>query len=60
MTVAESDNFRTTGTDPHSPHGRPSRLLSVDVFRGIAVAGMLLVDYPGDEAAGYWPIRHSP
>jgi predicted acyltransferase len=31
----------------------------VDVFRGIAVAGMLLVDYPGDEAAAYWPIRHA-
>jgi len=35
-------------------------LLSVDVFRGVAVAGMLLVDYPGDEAAGYWPLRHAP
>jgi predicted acyltransferase len=36
-----------------------SRLLSVDVFRGMAVAGMLLVDYPGDEAAAYLPIRHA-
>lgn len=36
-----------------------TRLLSVDVFRGMAVAGMLLVDYPGDEAAAYWPIRHA-
>jgi predicted acyltransferase len=39
--------------------GLSSRLLSVDVFRGMLVAGMLLVDYPGDEAAGYWPIRHA-
>ena len=40
--------------------GPSSRLLSVDIFRGIAVAGMLLVDYPGDEAAGYRLIRHAP
>ena len=43
------------------PALRPSsRLLSVDVYRGMAVAGMLLVDYPGDEAAGYRLIRHAP
>jgi predicted acyltransferase len=41
-------------------HGPSSRLLSVDVFRGIAVAGMLLVDYPGNEEAGYRLIRHAP
>jgi predicted acyltransferase len=37
----------------------PWRLLSVDVFRGIAVAGMLLVDYAGDEPSGYPLIRHA-
>src|SRR5882762_8232271 len=40
--------------------GPSSRLLSVDVFRGIAVAGMLLVDYPGNEEAGYRLIPHAP
>src|SRR2546430_11587860 len=40
--------------------GPSSRLLSVDVLRGIAVAGMLLVDYPGNEEAGYRLIRHAP
>jgi predicted acyltransferase len=46
----------------HAPakRGPSSRLLSVDVFRGIAVAGMLLVDYPGNEEAGYRLIRHAP
>ena len=39
--------------------GLSSRLLSVDVFRGILVAGMLLVDYPGDEISGYRLIRHA-
>ncbi len=59
MTAAESAGLRPATTDAHPAHERASRLLSVDVFRGMAVAGMLLVDYPGDEAAGYWPIRHS-
>src|SRR6266481_851808 len=59
MTAAESAGLRPATTDAHPAHERASRLLSVDVFRGMAVAGMLLVDYPGDEASGYWPIRHS-
>ena len=59
MTATESAGLRPATRDARTAHGRASRLLSVDVFRGIAVAGMLLVDYPGDEAAGYWPIRHS-
>ncbi len=35
------------------------RLVSVDAFRGLAVAGMLLVDYPGDEDRAFWPLRHA-
>lgn len=35
-----------------------SRLLSVDVYRGLSVAGMLLVDYQGDESASYWGLHH--
>lgn len=52
----------STNTATHSEPARAlsSRLLSVDVFRGLAVAGMLLVDYPGDEGAGYRLIRHAP
>src|SRR4051812_3517937 len=36
-----------------------SRLISVDIYRGIAVMGMLLVDYAGDEPSGYHLIRHA-
>src|ERR1700704_4299439 len=52
MTTAET----TPRTDAR---GLSARLLSVDVFRGMAVAGMLLVDYAGDEPAGYPLIRHA-
>jgi predicted acyltransferase len=37
----------------------PSRLLSLDVFRGLCVAGMILVDNPGSHQAAYWPLRHA-
>lgn len=39
---------------------RPERLLSLDVFRGMTVAGMLLVNNPGTWAAIYPPLRHAP
>ena len=60
MTTAEIINTDDAASPADAARPFPSRLLSVDVFRGMAVAGMLLVDYPGDEAAGYWPIRHFP
>src|SRR5258705_13214557 len=60
MATSELSAGLRSARDVGAAHTSSSRLLSVDVFRGIAVAGMLLVDYPGDEAAGYWPIRHSP
>jgi predicted acyltransferase len=59
MTIADITSMKGAPRSAETAR-RSSRLLSVDVFRGIAVAGMLLVDYPGDESAGYWPIRHSP
>ena len=34
------------------------RLMSLDVFRGLAVAGMILVTNPGTYDAVYWPLLH--
>lgn len=41
--------------------GRPlrERLLSLDIFRGVTIAGMILVNDPGDWSSIYWPLRHS-
>lgn len=36
-----------------------SRLLSLDVFRGVVIAGMILVTDPGTYSAVYWPLRHA-
>jgi predicted acyltransferase len=35
------------------------RLMSLDVLRGLAVAGMILVTDPGTYGAVYWPLLHS-
>jgi len=43
----------TTASKPVS-----QRLKSIDVYRGLAVAGMILVDNPGSDDLAYWPIKH--
>jgi predicted acyltransferase len=35
------------------------RLESLDVFRGLTVAGMILVSTPGTWSAVYWPLEHA-
>src|ERR671919_1274436 len=41
-----------------APSGR-ERLLSLDVFRGLTIAGMLLVNDPGSWSHIYPPLRHA-
>lgn len=37
-----------------------SRLLSLDVLRGITIAGMILVNNPGNKPTTYAPLLHAP
>jgi predicted acyltransferase len=37
----------------------PNRLIALDVFRGITIAGMTLVNNPGTWSAIYWPLEHA-
>jgi predicted acyltransferase len=39
--------------------GSSGRMLSLDVFRGITIAGMILVNNPGTWGAIYSPLRHA-
>jgi predicted acyltransferase len=38
---------------------RGQRLESLDVFRGLTIAGMILVNNPGTDSAFYWPLGHA-
>src|SRR6266566_3810393 len=35
------------------------RLVSLDLFRGLVIAFMILVNDPGDGPSSYWPLRHA-
>ena len=50
----------TTGAVPLVEAEQPGRLLSLDVFRGLTVAAMLLVNNPGDWGHIYPPLEHAP
>ena len=58
--MATSIHNTTTGpkaTSATPPASARQRLESLDVFRGITIAGMVLVNDPG--AASYWPLDHA-
>jgi predicted acyltransferase len=57
MTIA----FRASEIDrtPSSTVAAPARMHSIDVFRGLIVAGMLLVTNAGDWNHVYWPLKHA-
>jgi predicted acyltransferase len=38
---------------------RSTRLVSVDVFRGMTIVAMILVNNPGSFANTYWPLQHA-
>jgi predicted acyltransferase len=66
-TVARAENVserKPPRTEPPPSASTPSRsqrerLLSLDVFRGLTVAGMLLVNNPGSWGAIYPPLEHA-
>lgn len=47
-------------TTPETAKSMPTRFLSLDVFRGMTVAGMILVNTPGSWEYVYSPLRHAP
>jgi predicted acyltransferase len=58
---ASSRPHRATAAAPAARHAlaHGERLTSLDVFRGLTVAGMLLVNNPGSAATVYAPLRHA-
>lgn len=70
MTATAGVDVSTTGYSPAvarepvitstvAPLERRERLISLDVFRGMTIAGMLLVNNPGTWSAIYPPLEHA-
>jgi predicted acyltransferase len=61
----ESEGERPTMSEPNATDeftpssNKPERLGSLDVFRGLTIAGMILVNNPGSWSAVYPPLRHA-
>jgi predicted acyltransferase len=43
----------------NSATGLSGRLLCLDIYRGLMVAAMIVVDNPGNDDHAYWPIMHA-
>ncbi len=54
--AVKSTDFRVSGSAAPAPG---ARLVSLDVYRGLTVAGMILVTDPGTYSAVYWPLLHA-
>lgn len=46
--------------DTRATAAPPRRLAALDVFRGLAVAGMIIVNDPGSWQHVWWPLDHAP
>ena len=51
--------LNTTGARPLAEASQPGRLISLDVFRGLTVMAMILVNNPGDWGHIYPPLEHA-
>lgn len=56
--ISQSERDIQSVQEP-APERVAQRLVSLDLFRGITIAGMILVNNNGNESAAYWPLKHS-
>jgi predicted acyltransferase len=59
MTSTETDVKPATALTLKPATALSGRLLCLDVYRGLMVAAMILVDNPGSDENAYWPIMHA-
>src|SRR5215469_13803919 len=57
--VTEAAAPASTAPATESRQPLAGRLMSLDIFRGITIAGMILVNNAGDGDVAYWPLKHA-
>jgi predicted acyltransferase len=59
MATTESASVAQAKMESARTGAMPARLVSLDVFRGMTIAGMILVNNAGNWNAVYWPLDHA-
>jgi len=57
--MASLSNTAVRSETPKATLVSSSRLMSLDLLRGVTIAGMILVNNAGDEPHSYWPLKHA-
>ena len=57
--MASPSVMNRAATNVEMPGATSGRLMSLDLFRGVTIAAMILVNDPGDGSASYWPLKHA-
>jgi len=57
--IAEPPRQAKRGQSEELRQPLAGRLLSLDVFRGITIGAMILVNNAGDGGSAYWPLKHA-
>ena len=58
MATSTHNSTAETKSLAATPNPADLRLESLDIFRGLTIAGMILVNDPGSETF-YWPLGHA-
>ena len=59
MATTTQNAASTATSTPSGAKPASERLQSLDIFRGLTIAGMIIVNNNGDWTAAYWPLKHS-
>jgi predicted acyltransferase len=59
MATYSTNRASNASAEPDVVKPASGRLLSLDVFRGLTILAMMLVNNPGG-GEGYWPLEHAP
>jgi predicted acyltransferase len=57
--MSSTTSVFSAATSREALSSKPERLMSLDLFRGLTVAAMILVNDPGDGPSAYAPLKHS-
>ena len=57
--ISASNTTHYAPSAPLQQSGVASRLLSIDLLRGLTIAFMILVNNNGDEERAFWPLKHA-